>query len=111
MFQQAWQLHQEGKLLELVDPEMGGFPAEEAIRYMKVAFFCTQAAASRRPMMSQVVEMLSKNIRLNEKELTAPGFFQASECSSSVASTNKKSTDSTQRMSSVPETITQVTPR
>ncbi|OIW10797.1 hypothetical protein TanjilG_27743 [Lupinus angustifolius] len=36
---------------------------------MKVAFFCTQAATSRRPLM------LSKKTRLNEKQLTAPGFF------------------------------------
>ena len=57
---------------------MGEFPEEEVIRYMKVAFFCTQAAANRRPLMSQVVDMLSRKIRLNEKELTEPGFFQNS---------------------------------
>ncbi|KAJ0082608.1 hypothetical protein Patl1_10790 [Pistacia atlantica] len=106
----AWQLHEEGRLLELVDSEMEEFPPEDVIRYMKVAFFCTQAAASRRPLMSQVVEMLSKNIRLNEKELTAPGFFQDSE--SSRGTSSKKSADSTvSQMSSVPITITQVTPR
>jgi hypothetical protein len=95
--------------LELVDPEMEGFPEEEVIRYMKVAFFCTQAAANRRPLMSQVVEMLSRNIRLNEKELTAPGFL-----TDSGASTSKKesvSESTTYQMSSVPVTITQVTPR
>lgn len=88
---------------------MEDYPAEEVTRYMKVAFFCTQAAVNRRPAMSQVIEMLSKNIRLNEKELTAPGFFQDSE-SSRGPSLNKKSTDSTV-MSSVPVTITQITPR
>ncbi|XP_044497087.1 cold-responsive protein kinase 1-like [Mangifera indica] len=106
----AWQLYEEGKLLELVDSEMEDFPPEDVIRYMKVALFCTQGAANRRPKMSQVVEMLSKNIRLNEKELTAPGFFQDSE--SSRGSSSKKSMDSTiNQMSSVPVTITQVTPR
>lgn len=95
--------------MELVDPEMQGFPEEEVIRYMKVAFFCTQAAANRRPLMSQVVEMLSRNIRLNEKELTAPGLL-----TDSGASTSKKgsvSDSTTYQMSSVPVTITQVTPR
>ncbi|KAK3188025.1 hypothetical protein Dsin_027586 [Dipteronia sinensis] len=108
----AWELHQEGKLLEIVDRELKEFPAEEVTRYMKVAFFCTQAAVNRRPPMSQVVEMLSKNIRLNDKELTAPGFFQDSGGSSGAASSNKKSVDSNcNQMSSVPISITQVTPR
>ncbi|KAH7568943.1 hypothetical protein JRO89_XS06G0077500 [Xanthoceras sorbifolium] len=107
----AWQLHQEGRLLEIVDPELEEFPAEEVTRYMKVAFFCTQAAVNRRPPMGQVVEMLSKNIRLNDKELTAPGFFQDSG-SSGAPSSSKKSIDSNfNQMTSVPVTITQVTPR
>lgn len=105
----AWELYKEGKLLELVDPEMDEFPEEEVMKYMKVAFFCTQAAANRRPMMSQVVEMLSRDIRLNEKLLTAPGVFQ----DSGLASPSKRSSESSTsyQMSSVPITITQVTPR
>ncbi|GLT54208.1 hypothetical protein SLA2020_274260 [Shorea laevis] len=105
----AWQLYEEERLLELVDPEMQGFPEEEVIRYMKVAFFCTQAAANRRPLMSQVVEMLSRNIRLNEKELTAPGLLTDSGASSSKKGSESNSTS--YQMSSVPVTITQVTPR
>ncbi|GMY37322.1 putative serine/threonine-protein kinase [Fagus crenata] len=88
---EAWELYQENRLMELVDPELKveGFPEEEILRYMKVAFFCSQATASRRPLMSQVVEMLSRNIRLNEKELTAPGFFTDSgESSSKKGSTS-----------------------
>ncbi|KAF2303369.1 hypothetical protein GH714_017474 [Hevea brasiliensis] len=110
----AWQLHEEGKLLEIVDPEMGDFPEEEVVRYIKVAFFCTQGTASRRPLMSQVVDMLSRNIRLNEKLLSAPGFFQDSVGVSGPSfSTKKSSADSStsNQMSSVPVTITEVTPR
>ncbi|PSS10252.1 LRR receptor-like serine/threonine-protein kinase [Actinidia chinensis var. chinensis] len=105
----AWQLYVEGRLLELVDPELEEFPEDEVVRYMKVAFFCTQAAANRRPMMSQVAEMLSRDIRLNEKELTAPGFFQDSD----GPSLDKKSSEcsTSYQMSSVPTTITQLTPR
>ncbi|KAL5575451.1 hypothetical protein UlMin_017150 [Ulmus minor] len=103
----AWQLHEEGRLLELVDPELKEFPKEEVIRYVKVAFFCAQAAASRRPLMSQVLEMLSRNIKLNENQLTAPGFFQDSKFGE--ASSSK--TGSTSNMSSVPITITEVKPR
>ncbi|KAG5561636.1 hypothetical protein RHGRI_004632 [Rhododendron griersonianum] len=109
----AWQLYEEGKLLELVDPELDDFPEEEITRYIKVAFFCTQAVANRRPLMSQVIEMLSRNIRLNEKQLTAPGYFQDSGSLSELPFSNKKSSESSTsyQMSSAPITVTQVTPR
>ncbi|OMO65130.1 hypothetical protein COLO4_31504 [Corchorus olitorius] len=108
----AWQLYEEGKLIELVDPDLGEFPEEEVVRYMKVAFFCTQSTANRRPLMSQVIEMLTKNIRLNEKVLTAPGFFQDQEAASSSKKSNQSyAVSSSYQMSSVPVTITQVTPR
>ncbi|XP_060192882.1 cold-responsive protein kinase 1-like isoform X1 [Lycium barbarum] len=105
----AWQLYQDGKMLELVDEELDDFPEKEVVRYMKVALFCTQANANRRPMMSQVIEMLSRDIRLNEKELTPPGFFQDS--GESMRSKSKLSECSTSQQSSVPPPITQVTPR
>ncbi|CAI9783863.1 unnamed protein product [Fraxinus pennsylvanica] len=108
----AWELYEEKKLLELVDPELGEFPKEEVLRYMKVALFCTQANANRRPVMGQVLEMLSKNVRLNEKELTPPGFFQDSGLVTDTTLKNKSSESSTSnQMSSFPITITQVTPR
>ncbi|KAL2495122.1 Protein kinase superfamily protein [Forsythia ovata] len=108
----AWELYEEEKLLELVDPELEEYPKEEVLRYMKVALFCTQANASRRPMMSQVMEMLSKNVRLNEKQLTPPGFFQDSGQVTDTLLKNKSSESSTsQQMNSFPTTITQVTPR
>lgn len=99
--------------MELADPEMGEFPEEEVIRYIKVAFFCTQSAANRRPIMTQVVDMLSRQIQLNDKELTAPGFFQDSDSPSGGPSSTKGSyADSAgYHMSSVPVRITEVIPR
>ncbi|XP_060187991.1 cold-responsive protein kinase 1-like [Lycium barbarum] len=112
LLESAWQLYEEGKLLELVDPELGDFPEKEVLKYIKVALFCTQETANRRPMMSQVLDMLTKNIKLNENELTPPGFFQDSGGSSSTQLKLKSSESSTShQMSSVPLTITQVTPR
>ncbi|KAI3994836.1 hypothetical protein MKX01_037387 [Papaver californicum] len=107
----TWQLYEEGKLVELVDPELIEFPEDEVVRYIKVALFCTQAAATRRPKMTQVITMLTKNKRLNEKELTAPGFF--TEGSGYGGSSNKKATSNSisQTISSFPPSITQVTPR
>lgn len=71
----TWYLYENGRLTEVIDPELKEYPEEEVLRYIKVALFCTQGASARRPTMSQVVEMLSKPIRLNEKELTAPGLL------------------------------------
>ncbi|GAB2212859.1 hypothetical protein Drorol1_Dr00020857 [Drosera rotundifolia] len=102
----AWELYEEERLLELVDPELEDFPEEEVIRYIKVAFFCTQAASGRRPLMSQVVDMLSRNTRLNEKIITAPGFFP----DSGDVSSKKMSAGSSQ-ISSISLSITDIAPR
>ncbi|KAI4374114.1 hypothetical protein MLD38_012149 [Melastoma candidum] len=109
----AWELYERGSLLELVDPELEEYQEEEALRYMKVALFCTQGAAGRRPSMSQVVDMLSRDIKLNEKQLTAPGYFQDSDRLSVGPTSSKKplSSDSGYRTSSEPITITHVRPR
>lgn len=62
--------------------------------------------------MSQVLEMLSKNVKLNDKELTRPGFFEDSGSLTGKLSKNKSSEASTShQMTSFPITITQVTPR
>ncbi|KAL6573947.1 hypothetical protein OROHE_001489 [Orobanche hederae] len=109
LVQWAWELYEEGKLLDFVDPELEDFPKDEVVRYMKVALFCTQANASRRPLMSQVLEMLSKNVTLNEKQLTAPGFFEGSGRLKSEMKSSE--TSSSHQMTSFPTTFTQVTPR
>lgn len=109
LLHQAWRFYQEEKLLELVDEELDYFPEKEVVRYIKTALFCTQANANRRPMMSQVIEMLSRNIQLNENELTPPGFFEDSD--DNTQSKLKLSECNTSQQSSVPITITQVTPR
>ena len=87
---------------------MGEYPEDTVIRYMIVAFFCTQAGASRRPLMSQAIGMLSSKARLNEKQLAAPGFFP----DNGVGLKGKTSSGSSSiHFSSAPVTITEVTPR
>ncbi|XP_076959043.1 cold-responsive protein kinase 1-like isoform X1 [Bidens hawaiensis] len=102
----AWGLYEEGRLLELVDEQLNTYPKDDVIKYIKVAFFCTQATATRRPNMSQVVDMLSKNVKLNEKELTPPGFFQDSNDNKKVSGASTSG-----HITSFPTTITQVKPR
>ncbi|MQL90909.1 hypothetical protein Taro_023504 [Colocasia esculenta] len=99
----TWHLYEDGRLLELVDPYLGEFSEEEVLRYIKVALFCTQGAAKRRPSMPQVVQMLSKPILLNEKELTPPGFCKQSKGINSNDSRLKcSSVNSTAQLSSAP---------
>ncbi|VAH54420.1 unnamed protein product [Triticum turgidum subsp. durum] len=119
LLEKTWELYEAGNLKELVDPGLGDYPDEEAIRYIKVALFCTQAAAARRPSMLQVVKMLSKPIRINERELTAPGYISeynsgVSKATASSDSRFKNSTtadDSDMFSTVVPQTVTDVSPR
>ncbi|XP_031103381.1 putative serine/threonine-protein kinase [Ipomoea triloba] len=72
----TWKLKEEGRLLEIVDPELTEYPEPEAMRFIKVALFCTQTSSQQRPSMKQVIEMLSKDVNLNEKLLTEPGVYR-----------------------------------
>ncbi|PPD67125.1 hypothetical protein GOBAR_DD35997 [Gossypium barbadense] len=72
----TWKLKEEDRLLDIVDPELSQYPEEEVLRFIKVALFCTQAAANQRPTMKQVVEMLSKEVNLTEKLLSEPGVYK-----------------------------------
>ncbi|KAF9608354.1 hypothetical protein IFM89_009289 [Coptis chinensis] len=106
LLERTWQLYEEGKLLEIVDPDLEEYSEDEVVRYIKVALFCTQAAPTRRPPMNQVVSMLSRDIRLNEKELTAPGFFRMGE-NKGLSPTHS----TTQLVSNSNVSITEVIPR
>jgi len=117
LLEKTWELYEAKKLKELIDPTLGEYP-EEVIRYIKVALFCIQAAAARRPSMLQVVTMLSKPIRINEKELTAPGFIHEYRSNVSKASTSSNSKskhlgseDSNMFSTVVPPTVSEMSPR
>ncbi|KAM3689781.1 hypothetical protein ACB098_09G074900 [Castanea mollissima] len=72
----TWKLREEKRLLEIVDPELTAYPKGEVLRFIKVALFCTQGSAHQRPTMRQVVEMLSKEVHLNESALTEPRIYR-----------------------------------
>ncbi|KAK2361247.1 Leucine-rich repeat transmembrane protein kinase [Trifolium repens] len=83
----AYDLQEQGKILELVDPSLHGsrYSTEEAMRMLSLAFLCTNTSATLRPSMSLVVSMLegktpiqvtlinrresSRHARLNASEL------------------------------------------
>ncbi|KAL2349524.1 hypothetical protein Fmac_003524 [Flemingia macrophylla] len=59
LFLYAWQLWNEGKGLELIDPLLcDSCPGEEFLRYMHIGLLCVQEDAYDRPAMSSVVLML-----------------------------------------------------
>ncbi|XP_043703098.1 putative serine/threonine-protein kinase isoform X2 [Telopea speciosissima] len=86
----TWKLKEEDRLLEVVDPELTEFPEEEVIRFIKVALFCTQAASSQRPSMTQVVEMLSKEMNLDVNSLIQPGVYKDHNSQSSGGSSSQE---------------------
>ncbi|ERM95219.1 hypothetical protein AMTR_s00009p00267490 [Amborella trichopoda] len=118
----TWQLYEEGRLLELVDPELEEYPEEEVLRFIKVALFCTQAACKQRPDMKQVVTMLSSHTRLNEKILMAPGlvkdlmgikgdFRPANSSNSETPIPSTSSAKSATNLLSSPMSFTEIMPR
>lgn len=119
LLEKTWELYEAKRLKELVDPVLVDYPEEEVIRYIKVALFCLQAAAARRPTMPQVVTMLSKPIRINETELTPPGYLENSRRSPGSKATvssnyrfkNSASEDSNMFSTVVPPTVTEMSPR
>ncbi|XAR68830.1 Non-specific serine/threonine protein kinase [Bertholletia excelsa] len=72
----TWKMREEGRLLDIVDPKLTEYPKDVVTRFIKVALFCTQAASHQRPGMKQVIEMLSRDVSLNEQLLTEPGIYK-----------------------------------
>ena len=50
------------------------FPAEEAIRFLKVGLSCVQEVARLRPTMSEVVKMLTSEMDMEGVHISKPGF-------------------------------------
>ena len=55
---QAWEHWRKGRALEIMDPSMGGFSSDEALRCIQVGLLCTQEFPTDRPPMSSVSLML-----------------------------------------------------
>lgn len=57
--EQAWQLWNEGKGLDFIDPNLiENCPVSVALRWFHIALFCVQEDPNDRPPMSSVVLML-----------------------------------------------------
>ncbi|KZV31404.1 serine/threonine-protein kinase [Dorcoceras hygrometricum] len=118
MLWQTWKLLNEGRLEEIVDPELVDYPKDEVIRFAKVALFCTQAASHQRPDMKQVVKMLSTEVRINDKLLSEPGLYKtrsssmrSSDVGSETSSSRTKKGGQPSTMSYIQHHTTHVLPR
>ncbi|XP_019161187.1 PREDICTED: putative serine/threonine-protein kinase isoform X1 [Ipomoea nil] len=90
----TWKLREEGRLVEIIDPELREYPEAEVTRFIKVGLFCTQAASQKRPDMKQVIQMLSKDVKLNEDVLTGPGVYRSPHSSKKLVSDNTHTSSS-----------------
>lgn len=76
---QAWNLYEEDRLMDLVDPGLDAseYDVGELKRVLEVALMCTQASVTARPSMSQVVMMLVSRAVEMVQEPSRPMFVDA----------------------------------
>ncbi|XP_057949755.1 probable LRR receptor-like serine/threonine-protein kinase At1g56130 isoform X2 [Malania oleifera] len=75
----AWNLYENNRSLELVDPKLMVFDEREAARMMRVALLCIQASPLLRPRMSRVVAMLAGDIEVTAVT-SKPGYLTDFDC-------------------------------
>ncbi|KAL7103908.1 hypothetical protein ACP275_08G210100 [Erythranthe tilingii] len=70
----AWNLHENGREIELVDPTLQQYDVNKVRRMIGVALLCTQTSPSLRPAMSRVVAMLSGDVEV-ATVTSRPGYL------------------------------------
>ncbi|KAI0529646.1 hypothetical protein KFK09_002200 [Dendrobium nobile] len=95
----AWDLWKEGNLKELVDPALDNqFQHDEVTRCVYVALLCVQESPDDRPVMSDVISMLS-NGSLNFSSIKPPAFFAMKNASGSKRPLNLHVNDASNGLS------------
>ncbi|RVW56722.1 Cold-responsive protein kinase 1 [Vitis vinifera] len=117
----TWKLKEDNSLLDMVDPELVEYPEDEVSCFIKVALLCIQAVSWQRPTMTQVLQMLSKEVSPDSMALTRPGYYKHSDggighswMTSSEVPKRKQLINplvTSTRVSSCSVSITQVLPR
>ncbi|TVU15741.1 hypothetical protein EJB05_39279, partial [Eragrostis curvula] len=74
IFERVWELFENNRPLDFVDPKLTEFNGDEVLRVIRVALHCTQSSPHRRPCMSKVVSMLAGDADMTE-ELTKPSYI------------------------------------
>ncbi|RHN45124.1 putative protein kinase RLK-Pelle-DLSV family [Medicago truncatula] len=77
LLQNVWKHYRSNTLVETIDSSLGDdIPEAEPSRVLHIGLLCTQASASLRPSMTQVVKMLS-NSDLDVPTPNQPPFFSS----------------------------------
>ncbi|KAG6421389.1 hypothetical protein SASPL_117940 [Salvia splendens] len=75
LLEMAWTLYEKGLLSELVDSSVeGDSNIDEACKYLKIGFLCTQVMPKTRPAMSVVAKMLKGEIDVDDENITKPAL-------------------------------------
>ncbi|KAK7305611.1 hypothetical protein VNO77_43517 [Canavalia gladiata] len=74
LLRRAWTLHEKGVHMELVDKSLdpNDYDAEEVKKIIDIALLCTQASATTRPAMSEVVVLLQSKGLLKHMRPSMP---------------------------------------
>ncbi|KAL7607382.1 hypothetical protein Lser_V15G20706 [Lactuca serriola] len=71
LLQTVWKLYKEGVVAEAIDPLLqGDFPEHEALEVLQIGLLCTQASATLRPSMDEVVGFLTT--KGEDREIPVP---------------------------------------
>ncbi|CAI0456165.1 unnamed protein product [Linum tenue] len=88
----VWFYYRTNRLIEAVDPSLDSdFPADEALKVLRIGLLCSQASVSLRPSMGQVIEMLTNR----DCEIAAPSqppFMRGTDLMDPDASFRSRST-------------------
>ncbi|KAG6418462.1 hypothetical protein SASPL_120666 [Salvia splendens] len=104
----AWNLHENSKEIELVDPMLQEYDDDEVKRIIDIALLCTQASPGLRPMMSRVVAMLAGDIEV-ASVTTRPGYltdWTFSDATTFMSNTASATTDVDAHLGSTATTTT-----
>ncbi|KAM4085267.1 hypothetical protein ACJW30_10G014000 [Castanea mollissima] len=107
LLERAWRLYENDMHLELVDENLAPeeYKAEDVKKIIEIGLMCTQASASLRPTMSEVVVLLKSKGPLEHRPQNRPAFVDSDrrvvhgDTSTSTGSSNSNATASNSQLS------------
>ncbi|KAG2713938.1 hypothetical protein I3760_03G002600 [Carya illinoinensis] len=101
LLSRAWNLHENGKHLDLVDDTLdpNDYTSEEVKRIIEIALMCTQSSAAQRPSMSEIAVLLKSKGSMEHPPPAMPAYVDSDkkirgDTSTSTASSTSNATAS-----------------
>ncbi|CAN6229548.1 unnamed protein product [Urochloa humidicola] len=70
----VWQLYEEDRPLDVVDPRLKEFNRDEVLRAIRVGLMCIQSSPRQRPPMSRVASILAGDVEVAGGAITKPSY-------------------------------------